>query len=533
MIEGEKAGQVEVYYKEKMPEIDEGPFQKEERILIDTVARLVSQHVLRLEGLEDIKEIADILITVFNNSPIGMSTYASTGECLSANEIHAEMVGASVEQLLNQNFNEIESWKKSNLLLAAKKALSNLKTVRLEILFETSFGKEVWLDYKLVPITSRNVNFLLVFVVDINERIEEEKKYRNLFNQISDLIFLLLIEKDYSSAKIVEVNDSACNKLGYTRDEILDMTIFDIYPMMNKESIMNIEQIVMDTGQLSVESVLKAKDETIIPVEIKSIFYNIGGEMFLQSAARDITEKKQAEDYLRQQMEETELHLDIITHDLSNMFLIAKGFLDIALEGDLSEEAKDSIKRSKSSLIQCENLIKNVTTLLKLKESKDYDYQPINFEKTILKAENLTKELYPKKKIEIKKINFDQNFLLKADILFEQLIINLLTNVVKSDARDIVRIEIQLEECEDGECIISISDYGCGIPEKERESIFDRYSEFRKRGKGSGLGLFIVKNIIDRYKGKIWLENRVKEDFTKGTVFKIKINQWKKEEQKK
>ncbi len=533
VIEGEKVGQIEVYYREKMPEMDEGPFQKEERHLIDTLARLISQHALRLEGLEDIKEIADILFTVFNNSPIGTATYASTGECLSTNEIHAEMVGASVEQILDQNFNEIDAWKKSGLLLAAKQALSNLETVRFEILFENSFGKEVWLDYNLVPITSKSGNLLLVFIVDINERKTEEMKYRTLFNQTSDLIFLLHIEKDYSSAKIVEVNESACNKLGYTRNEILNMTIYDLDPKMNVETIMSIGQIVKETEQLSMESVLKAKDGSLIPIEVKSIFYNIGDEMFLQSAARDITEKKQAEDYLRQQKEETELYLDIITHDLSNSFVIANGFLDIALESELLGEAKDSIEKSRSSLFRCENLLNNVSTLLKLKESKEYDYQPINFEKTILKTETQVKELYPEKKIEIKRINFNLNFMLKADLLFEQLMINLLSNAVKSDAREIVRIEIQLEECAEGECIISISDYGCGIPEEERESIFARYSEFRKRGEGSGLGLFIVKNIIDRYNGKIWLENRIKEDFTQGTVFKIKLSEWKKKEQKK
>ncbi len=95
---------------------------------------------------------------------------------------------------------------------------------------------------------------------------------------------------------------------------------------------------------------------------------------------------------------------------MSNSFVVANGFLDIALESELLGEAKDSIEKSRSSLFRCENLLNNVSTLLKLKESIEYDYQPINFEKTILRTETHVKELYPEKKIEIKRINFNPNF---------------------------------------------------------------------------------------------------------------------------
>jgi signal transduction histidine kinase len=113
-----------------------------------------------------------------------------------------------------------------------------------------------------------------------------------------------------------------------------------------------------------------------------------------------------------------------------------------------------------------------------------------------------------------------ENLIIIADSLIEQVFVNLFTNAVKNDKNKVKRIEVTAFQKGDL-CTISIIDYGTGIPLDKREQLFIRYSEFKKDGRGSGLGLFIVKTLIDRYNGKIAVESRIQDDYTKGTCFKI------------
>ncbi|MCK5305479.1 MAG: HAMP domain-containing histidine kinase, partial [Candidatus Heimdallarchaeota archaeon] len=72
--------------------------------------------------------------------------------------------------------------------------------------------------------------------------------------------------------------------------------------------------------------------------------------------------------------------------------------------------------------------------------------------------------------------------------------------------------------------IFLISDYGKGIHPDSRDKIFTRFSKISEKSGGTGLGLFIVKKLIDRYKGKIWVESRDEIDYKKGSIFKIELD---------
>ncbi|MFX1538641.1 MAG: sensor histidine kinase, partial [Promethearchaeota archaeon] len=131
--------------------------------------------------------------------------------------------------------------------------------------------------------------------------------------------------------------------------------------------------------------------------------------------------------------------------------------------------------------------------------------------------------LFPTKKIEIK-VKAPSRSCILADSLFDGLILNLLTNVVKNDPHEIVKIEIELKPKKEGKkCLLIITDYGTGIAPEQRKRIFERFTEFRKKGQGSGLGMFIVKTLVERYRGNIWIESRVPNDYTQGTRIMIEL----------
>jgi signal transduction histidine kinase len=106
-----------------------------------------------------------------------------------------------------------------------------------------------------------------------------------------------------------------------------------------------------------------------------------------------------------------------------------------------------------------------------------------------------------------------------AEDLLEEVFINLFSNSVKYTDSAEVKIDVLIRDYFIGEAkywMITISDHGKGIPDSMKRDLFER---FYTKAKGSGLGLSIVRTLAERYKGKIWVGDRVYKDYTKGTTF--------------
>jgi len=107
-------------------------------------------------------------------SPLGILTYKASGECLLVNLSAVELTGGSVENMLAQNFRQIESWKKQGLISPAEEALRTGEMVRKEIYGVTTFGKEIWYEAYFQPFIINNESHLLLMLNDIRERRQAE-----------------------------------------------------------------------------------------------------------------------------------------------------------------------------------------------------------------------------------------------------------------------------------------------------------------------------------------------------------------------
>jgi len=107
--------------------------------------------------------------TIFSGSPVGIAMYDDTGQCVSSNDAVGNIIGATHEQVLAQNYHKVESWKECGLLDKARKCLSTGERVRHEILVKSSFGKKISLDCHLVPIKTNGEQHLLLMLNDITE----------------------------------------------------------------------------------------------------------------------------------------------------------------------------------------------------------------------------------------------------------------------------------------------------------------------------------------------------------------------------
>jgi PAS domain S-box-containing protein len=128
---------------------------------------------------------------------------------------------------------------------------------------------------------------------------ESEEKFRELFNNANDAIYLWELREDGSPGRCIEVNDVACRMLGYSKSELLTLTPKDIDAEESIPKIPAIMSQLLTKGQTTFEMIHAAKDGRKIPVEINSHIFTLHKKKIILSITRDITERKRVENELR------------------------------------------------------------------------------------------------------------------------------------------------------------------------------------------------------------------------------------------
>ena len=153
---------------------------------------------------------------------------------------------------------------------------------------------------------------VFITVQDITERIKHEKEYKQLIDGMNDTAFVI----DFNG-KFVEVNETAVKALGYSREELLTMGPMDIDPYLSKDEIKKLIKGMKQDEQQVFETRHQTKTGQVIPVEISSSPVMYRGEKVILSVARDITERKIAEENLLRIMEGAQAilwHSPVVKH---------------------------------------------------------------------------------------------------------------------------------------------------------------------------------------------------------------------------
>ena len=131
----------------------------------------ISQRVYSEQDLQNALELNEIIIS---SSPIGIAIFKESGECLAVNQSLAEQIGATRDQVLSQNYHEIDSWKDSGLYDLAVHAVTSKDVQHVELPIKTTFGKDVTLEIYLVPFSVGEEIRLYLAVNDITLRKQAE-----------------------------------------------------------------------------------------------------------------------------------------------------------------------------------------------------------------------------------------------------------------------------------------------------------------------------------------------------------------------
>ncbi len=131
------------------------------------------------------------------------------------------------------------------------------------------------------------------------EKIEGEQRYRQLFEASNDAILLASLTNEFKLDRFLDANEVACRRLGYTHDELFQMSPYQILSPASAEQAPEYLRKLQDHGEVLFEAVHVAKDGTVIPVEQNVRLIQLDGQPVILATGRDLTERKRAERTLR------------------------------------------------------------------------------------------------------------------------------------------------------------------------------------------------------------------------------------------
>ena len=426
----------------------------------------------------------------------------------------AEILGYDVEEMIGKNLftfmDEEEIQNAQKKVEDRKSGLAETHGSRIR----HKDGHDVYVEIKTTPVTDDRGNYkgAVAGVTDITERklAEEELKARERF-----LATILKTTIDGfwvvdNQKRITMVNDAYCAMSGYSREELIGMTIKELDAVeMPEETAARIKRIVENGSELF-QTYHRRKDGTVFPLEISITFLAENGGQLI-CFCRDITERKNAEEALRRQASEraaVDAFTNSVSHDLQAPLRRIEGFSEALLEecpGEFSELARDYLQR----ITQQVGAMKERTdALLKLSrvvnhsitcEEVDISALARTYLKRLCNAE-------PERQIETIiapgiKASGDAHLL---SIVLE----NLLHNAWKYTAEtEKARIECG-SILKDGLTIYFVKDNGIGFDQQHADEIFEPFKKLHSETDypGIGIGLNLVYRIITRHGGEIWAE---------------------------
>jgi PAS domain S-box-containing protein len=236
---------------------------------------------------------------------------------------------------------------------------------------------------------------------------------------------------------------------------------------------------------------------------------------------QDISNQVQMQRELMESKTRSELYVDLLTHDISNLNAAAMGYLQLlqSIE-ELSEKASGWAGHALESLDESTRLIDSVRGIQSIEVGNE-DLKAVDIVEVLSKvaAEH---GRYPGREVDISLSSVGSHCVL-ANQLVVEIFSNLIDNAIRHSSGPInvwIRVSTVFESGREYHRI-DIEDNGPGIPDQVKEQIFTRAWRGRTKAVGKGLGLFLVRRLVEDFDGRVWVEDRIIGDPTKGSRFVV------------
>ncbi len=401
-------------------------------------------------------------------------------------------------------------------------------------------GEVKWVESDAVEIDWEDRFATLNFLRNITDRKradealrESEEKHRLLFESAGDAIFIL-----DTKGHILTVNSMACEMLGYTREELMSMTLNQLNTREEAKRAPDRIARLMAHGHLKFETVHQHKNGSPIPIEVSARLITWEGQPAIMGICRDITARKTGEkerEKLRDQLTQAQKMEAIgtlaagVAHDFNNILAIILGNTELNMAdipgSNLARQRLDDVRKA---CLRAKDVIRQI---LSFSRKSKTELRTLNIATVVTESLKFLRASIPTS-IDIRQNIPNDTFHIVGDpTQIHQVMINLCINAAHAmeDKEGILEVAVGNTEIDKDTASkdpalhpgfyvqLSVSDTGNGISPDVIDRVFDPYFTTKDVAEGTGLGLSVVHGIVKGHHGRI----SVKSKPGKGTIFKI------------
>ncbi|WP_295748573.1 PAS domain S-box protein [Undibacterium sp.] len=496
---------------------------------------ITDQHLLK----EEIEASKSLLENVMNTLGEGVYTLDAEGKCNFVNAEAQKILGWSLAQLYGRQLHDVIhaiDVDGRNVALADCKISNCINTGQVfrseNEYFKDQSGRVFPVSIVASPIFENgNIVGSVAAFQDVTARHaadaalrQSETKQRMLLDNAADAVFVA-----DKNERWIYVNDLALSMLGFSRDELIGSTIYDLLPLEYREiSKQRFGDKLRRDKLIRREIHLLTKAQGQVPVEMNVALLPDGS---IYGSCRDITERKVFETALIRAKEGAESaskikseFLATMSHEIRTPMNGIIGMTELALDTQLSSEQRDYLEMVKSSSHALLSIINDILDFSKIESGKlvleKIEFPLAELITTSLKAMALRAD--QKGLALVCKIDPRLPKTLQGDPgRVRQVITNLIANAIKFSEHGNITLELRLAHQMGSlvEVFFSVTDTGIGIAKEKQAAIFEPFSQAdasttRKYG-GTGLGLSICTRLVESMQGQL----RVQSELGKGSTF--------------
>jgi len=504
----------------------EGKLIRFEGTVLDITERKIAE--------EKLVESENRLRAIIQTEPECIKLLSANCELLEMNPAGLDMIEAeNLQQVVGQSVLSLVDPKHRDAFSSLTHDVFKGKSGTLEFEMFGLKGTHRWVDTHAVPL--RNASGEIVSLLGVSRDVTERKRneeslriaeesYRNIFENSLNGIF-----QTTPDGKFITANSSMASIFGYDSVEEL-RTIQDIGTQIyaDPKERLHVKHLLNTEGKVVYEHMAVKKNKEVIWIlaNTQAIYDRQGKIKYFEGTVIDVTERKKAEDKLLKQFEElkkTNHELDrfvySVSHDLRAPLASILGLINISELEDLSPRLAHYLTMIRNSVNRLEGFIKDILDYSR-NSRMEVQFQEINFHELLGDIQNNFRHMNGVERMRVK-IDVRKDAVFYSDLSRIKIIFNnLFSNSIKYQdiKKEISTVTVTILISQ-REAAMQFSDNGIGIENKHLDKVFDMFYRASENSKGSGLGLYIVKESVAKLNGSI----KIKSYFGQSTTFEITI----------